>query len=191
LRRFFPERSWSVSPAIRSLAKRPSHLLRGFLQERAALKQRGVAVGESMLFFGCRDPLQDFLYEDEMRAFEAAGVTRLFSSFSREPGKPKTYVQQAIKNHSEDVWRLLQQDAVVFVCGEASRMAPEVRRAFVGVFQERTATTAADGGLLLRAKSSFLGDTGEHRVRTNCRGCNTSGAACHFHPGSELSNIAI
>ena len=27
----------------------------------AALKQRGVPVGEAMLFFGCRDPLQDFL----------------------------------------------------------------------------------------------------------------------------------
>ena len=105
---------------------------RGFLQERAALKQQGVPVGESMLFFGCRDPLQDFLYEDELRAFEAAGVTRLFPVFSREPGKPKTYVQQAIKKHSEDVWRLLQQEAVVFVCGEASRMAPEVRQAFVG-----------------------------------------------------------
>jgi cytochrome P450 / NADPH-cytochrome P450 reductase len=117
---------------------------RGFLQERAALKQRGVPVGESMLFFGCRDPLQDFLYEDEMRVFEAAGVTRLFPVFSREPGKPKTYVQQAIKNHSEDVWRLLQQEAVVFVCGEASRMAPDVRQAFTGLFQERSATTAAD-----------------------------------------------
>jgi cytochrome P450 / NADPH-cytochrome P450 reductase len=117
---------------------------RGFLQERAALKQRGVPVGESMLFFGCRDPLQDFLYEEEMRAFEAVGVTRMLPCFSREPGKPKTYVQQVIKNHSEDVWRLLQQEAVVFVCGEASRMAPEVRQAFAGVFQERNATTAAD-----------------------------------------------
>ena len=103
---------------------------RGFLQERAALKQQGVPVGEAMLFFGCRDPLQDFLYEDELRAFEAAGVTRLFAAFSREPGKPKTYVQQAIREHSDEVWRLLQQEAMVFVCGEASRMAPDVRQAF-------------------------------------------------------------
>ena len=74
---------------------------RGFLQERAALKQQGVPVGESLLFFGCRDPLQDFLYEDELRAFEAAGVTRLYAAFSREPGKPKTYVQQAIEAHGD------------------------------------------------------------------------------------------
>ena len=87
-----------------------------------------------MLFFGCRDPLQDFLYEDEMRGFEAAGVTRLISAFSREPGKPKTYVQQAITDHGEEVWRLLQQEAIVFVCGEASRMAPEVRQAFIDLF---------------------------------------------------------
>ena len=103
---------------------------RGFLQERAALKQQGVPVGEAMLFFGCRDPLQDFLYEDELRAFEAAGVTRLYAAFSREPGKPKTYVQQAIREHGDEVWRLLQQEAMVFVCGDASRMAPDVRQAF-------------------------------------------------------------
>ena len=117
---------------------------RGFLQERAALKQRGVPVGEAMLFFGCRDPLQDFLYEDELRAFEAAGVTRLYAAFSREPGTPKTYVQQAIKEQSEAVWRLLQQEAMIFVCGEASRMAPDVRQAFAGVFRERTGTSASD-----------------------------------------------
>ncbi len=117
---------------------------RGFLQERAALKRQGVPVGEFILFIGCRDPLQDFLYEDELRAFEAAGVTRLLPAFSREPGKPKTYVQQAIQNHSEDVWRLLHQEAVIFVCGEASRMAPSVRQALAGVFQQRTGATASD-----------------------------------------------
>jgi cytochrome P450/NADPH-cytochrome P450 reductase len=58
--------------------------------------------------------------------------------FSREPDKPKTYVQQAIQANSDDVWRLLRQDAIVFVCGEASRMAPDVRQAFVGLFREHT-----------------------------------------------------
>ena len=117
---------------------------RGFLEDRAALKKRGVPIGPSLLFFGCRDPLQDFLYEEELRGFETVGVTRLICAFSRQPGKPKTYVQQAIAEHSEEVWGFLQQEAVVFVCGEASRMAPEVRQAFIDLFSKRTSAAAAD-----------------------------------------------
>ncbi|HEX3348305.1 MAG TPA: cytochrome P450, partial [Acetobacteraceae bacterium] len=118
---------------------------RGFLQERAALRERGVPIGPSLLFCGCRDPLQDFLYEEEMRDFDATGVTRLFCAFSREPGRQKTYVQQAIREQGEEVWRLLQQEAVVFVCGEASRMAPQLREAFIDLFRERTGAGVADG----------------------------------------------
>jgi cytochrome P450 / NADPH-cytochrome P450 reductase len=118
---------------------------RGFLQERAALKKQGAPVGPSLLFFGCRDPLQDFLYEEEMRRFEAAGVTRLICAFSREPGRPKSYVQQAIADHGEEVWRLLQQEGIVFVCGEAARMAPGVRQAFIDLFVARTGAAVADG----------------------------------------------
>jgi cytochrome P450/NADPH-cytochrome P450 reductase len=63
---------------------------------------------------------------------------------SREPGKPKTYVQHALKANSDAVWQLLSQDGVIFVCGEASRMAPEVRQGFAELFRERTGTGAAD-----------------------------------------------
>jgi cytochrome P450/NADPH-cytochrome P450 reductase len=122
---------------------------RGFLEERAAFKKKGVPIGPSLLFFGCRDPLQDFLYEDELRAFETAGVTRLVCAFSREPGKPKTYVQQAIADHAEEVWRLLQEEGIVFVCGEASRMAPEVRQAFIDLFMKCTGAAAPDGNAWL------------------------------------------
>ena len=118
---------------------------RGFLQERAALKKQGVPVGESLLFFGCRDPLQDFLYEDELRAFEADGVVRLHAAFSREPGKPKAYVQNALREQGAEVWRLLQAGASIYVCGDASRMAPDVRRAFVDLYKERAGASEADG----------------------------------------------
>jgi cytochrome P450/NADPH-cytochrome P450 reductase len=118
---------------------------RGFLFERAALKKQGAPIGESFLFFGCRDPLQDFLYQDEMRAFEAEGVAKLVCAFSREPGKPKTHVQQAIAENGDAVWELLQKEASVFVCGEASRMAPEVKQAFVDLFCKHTGASAADG----------------------------------------------
>jgi cytochrome P450 / NADPH-cytochrome P450 reductase len=118
---------------------------RGFLLERAALKKQGAPIGESLLFFGCRDPMQDFLYEDEMRAFEAGGVTKLVCAFSREPDKPKTYVQQAIAANGDAVWEFLQKDAPIFVCGEASRMAPDVKQAFVDLFCQRTGASAADG----------------------------------------------
>jgi cytochrome P450/NADPH-cytochrome P450 reductase len=118
---------------------------RGFLLERAALKKQGAPIGESLLFFGCRDPMQDFLYEDEMRAFEAGGVTKLVCAFSREPGKPKAHVQQAIAANGDAVWDLLQKEAPVFVCGEASRMAPDVRQAFVDLFCKRTGVSPADG----------------------------------------------
>src|SRR6201999_4158801 len=46
---------------------------RGFLQERAASKAKGAALGPAMLFFGCRDPAQDYLYADELKAFAADG----------------------------------------------------------------------------------------------------------------------
>ena len=33
---------------------------------------------------------------------------------------------------------------MVFVCGEASRMAPDVRQAFASLFEQHTAASAAD-----------------------------------------------
>jgi cytochrome P450/NADPH-cytochrome P450 reductase len=60
-------------------------------------------------------------------------------------GKPKTHVQQAIAANGDAVWGLLQKEAPIFACGEASRMAPDVKQAFVDLFCQRTGASATDG----------------------------------------------
>jgi cytochrome P450/NADPH-cytochrome P450 reductase len=60
------------------------------------------------------------------------------------PGEAKKYVQDVIKQYHDEVWRLLQAGANVYVCGEANRMAPAVRSAFMEVFSRETNVSAAD-----------------------------------------------
>jgi cytochrome P450/NADPH-cytochrome P450 reductase len=109
---------------------------RGFLQERAALKAQGKEVGKSLLYFGCRHPEQDFIYEDELHAFAEQGITDLSVAFSRLDGK-KTYVQDKIKEDQDKVWQLLQEGAIIYICGDASKMAPDVRKAFAAIYQAK------------------------------------------------------
>src|SRR5258706_1277296 len=91
---------------------------RGFLQERAALKTKGAALGPAMLFFGCRHPDQDYLYADELKAFEASAITELHTAFSRAEG-PKTYVQNLVTAQKERIWSLIEQGAIIYFCGDA------------------------------------------------------------------------
>jgi cytochrome P450 / NADPH-cytochrome P450 reductase len=117
---------------------------RGFLQERAALKKQGKTVGPSHLFFGCRRPDQDFIYADELKAFEADGTTTLHVAFSRASGHPKTYVQDLVKAEAATLWELLQKGAHIYVCGDASKMAPAVRAAFIALVADRGGIPRAD-----------------------------------------------
>jgi cytochrome P450/NADPH-cytochrome P450 reductase len=111
---------------------------RGFLQERAWLKSQGTPVGRSMLFFGCRHPEQDFLYADELAALARDGVTDLKVAFSRIPGEKKMYVQDLLLEEQDAVWQMVESGAVVYVCGDASRMAPDVRRALAAIHAQKT-----------------------------------------------------
>ena len=111
---------------------------RGFLQERAALKAEGAEIGKSLLFFGCRHPQQDFIYEEELLRFEQQGVTTLATSFSRVEGQQKCYVQNEIYARRDEVWQMIEDGAIVYVCGDAARMAPDVRRTFAAVYREKT-----------------------------------------------------
>lgn len=116
---------------------------RGFLQERAAVQAQGREVASALLFFGCRHPQQDFIYEDELRQFEAQGVAQLVTAFSRVAGEPKCYVQDQLYARRDQVWQMIEQGAVIYVCGDASRMAPDVRRTLGAIYREKTGADEA------------------------------------------------
>jgi cytochrome P450/NADPH-cytochrome P450 reductase len=70
---------------------------RGFLQERAMQAQAGRQVAKSILFFGCRNPDEDYLYaNEELGEWKELGVVDLRPAFSRAPelSEGQKYVQQ-------------------------------------------------------------------------------------------------
>ncbi len=117
---------------------------RGFLQERAHRKAQGASLGPAMLFFGCRHPEQDYLYADELKTFAADGITELHTAFSRADG-PKTYVQHLVAAQKDRVWNLIEQGAIIYVCGDGGKMEPDVKAALVTIYRERTGADADAG----------------------------------------------
>ncbi|MGO8946968.1 MAG: bifunctional cytochrome P450/NADPH--P450 reductase [Ktedonobacterales bacterium] len=115
---------------------------RGFLQERAALKEQGKPLGPALLFFGCRHADQDYIYRAEMEAYAAQGVATLYTAFSRIPGHSKSYVQDLLKQQADQVWQLLQDGAIVFVSGDAGSMEPAVRATLQDIYASKTGATA-------------------------------------------------
>ena len=102
-----------------------------------------------MLFFGCRHPEQDYLYADELKAFAADGITELHTAFSRGDG-PKTYVQHLIAAQKDRVWSLIEQGAIVYVCGDGGKMEPDVKAALVAIYRERSGADENAGAALDR-----------------------------------------
>src|SRR5712671_540138 len=115
---------------------------RGFLQERAARKAQGATLGPGLLFFGCRHPEQDFLYADELKGFAAGGITELHTAFSRAEG-PKTYVQNLVAAQKDKVWSLIEQGAIIFVCGDGGKMEPDVKATLTSIYRERSGADVA------------------------------------------------
>jgi cytochrome P450/NADPH-cytochrome P450 reductase len=113
---------------------------RGFLQERAARQADGQTLGPAMLLFGCRHPDQDFLYADELKAFAAGNIVELHVAFSRGGG-PKTYVQDVIVAQQDRVWSLIEQGAIIYVCGDGGKMEPGVKAALTALYRARMSAT--------------------------------------------------
>lgn len=110
--------------------------MRAFLQERAWQREQGMAVGATLLFFGCRRRDEDYIYENELMEYSRnKTLTALYTAFSREDAS-KVYVQSRLAEHAEQVWGLIQnQGAHIYVCG-ATRMGTDVHAVLEGIVAE-------------------------------------------------------
>ncbi|MCY9057681.1 bifunctional P-450/NADPH--P450 reductase [Bacillus inaquosorum] len=128
---------------------------RGFLQARAALKREGKTLGEAHLYFGCRND-RDFIYRDELEQFEKDGIVTVHTAFSRKEGMPKTYVQHLMSDHAETLISILDRGGRLYVCGDGSKMAPDVEAALQKAYQSVHGTSEQEGQNWLK----HLQDTG-------------------------------
>jgi sulfite reductase (NADPH) flavoprotein alpha-component len=119
---------------------------RAFLHHRRA---HGLT-GRSWLFFGDRNAHCDFLYRTELESFlRGRELSRLDTAFSRDQPE-KVYVQQRILESGRELWSWLQDGAMIFVCGDASRMAKDVDAALRSVFVAHGRRSEAQAQLELR-----------------------------------------
>jgi cytochrome P450/NADPH-cytochrome P450 reductase len=133
---------------------------RGFLQQRAAQQGAGKTLGPSLLFFGYRDA-RDFLYKEELTAFETQGVAKVHTVSSREPADGRKYVQDEIATRGDEVWGLIERGAVIFVCGNTKTMAPGVRAALADIQRAHTGGSEEDAQAwiaAMRAQDRFVED---------------------------------
>ncbi|PCJ31943.1 MAG: sulfite reductase subunit alpha [Gammaproteobacteria bacterium] len=113
---------------------------RAFLEEREMRE----AKGDNWLFFGDQHEKTDYLYRDEITAWQQSGVlNKLSLAWSRDTDK-KVYVQTLIHEQGEDFFKWLEQGAYIYICGDASRMAADVDTAIRDVICEH-GNTDADG----------------------------------------------
>jgi len=118
---------------------------RAFVQERVATGARG----RNWLLFGARYFARDFLYQLEwQRALKQGALARLDLAFSRD-GSRKAYVQERILEAGAALHEWLENGATLYVCGDATRMAPDVHAALAG-------TIAKHGGLSIEAAQERL-----------------------------------
>ena len=87
------------------------------------------ATGKNWLFFGDRSQKTDYLYGEEWESYQKDGIlNELDLAWSRDQAE-KVYVQHKMLEKGSQLWGWLNDGAVFYVCGDASRMAKDVDQA--------------------------------------------------------------
>uniref|UniRef100_A0A9J7YGE6 Nitric oxide synthase n=1 Tax=Cyprinus carpio carpio TaxID=630221 RepID=A0A9J7YGE6_CYPCA len=142
---------------------------RSFWQQRLydiENKGRLLVACPMILVFGCRQSQIDHIYKEEtIQAKNKEVFKELYTAYSREPGKPKKYVQDVLREQlSETVYKYLREEGGhIYVCGDVT-MAGDVLKTVQQIFKLHGNMSLEDAGFYI----SKLRD--EHRYHEDIFG---------------------
>lgn len=115
--------------------------LRSHLKMRAALGQC-----VNWLMFGERNAAHDFLYRDELQAWQTQGLLhRLDMAFSRDQSQ-RRYVQDLLAEAAAELRQWVTDGAAIYVCGSLTGMATGVDTALRQILGEREVDLLLEAG---------------------------------------------
>ncbi|MGH1335979.1 MAG: bifunctional cytochrome P450/NADPH--P450 reductase [Aureispira sp.] len=106
---------------------------RGFIQERVAQGDEG----KMLLFFGCDHPDVDFLYQEELMAWQKQSNLEIFPAFTYQEVDGVKFVQHQVWKERAAIWAALEQGATIYVCGNGEHMAPAVKETLIEICAEK------------------------------------------------------
>ena len=128
---------------------------RGFIRERVKYLElqadSNVKLGKHVLFYGCRNE-SDFLYKDEWPVYAKSlgDAFEMHVAYSRVPGEKKVYVQDLMKEHTDEIFQLLMDGGFIYVCGDAKGMARGVHQTFIEILVQKMQILEGEAAEMLK-----------------------------------------
>ncbi|KDN34995.1 riboflavin synthase domain-like protein, partial [Tilletiaria anomala UBC 951] len=120
---------------------------RGFIAERALMRQSGRNVGPTVLYYGSSGE-EDVLHREELLQWKQSGdldLRLVFSSLEEANAKAQQYdlvegckyVQHRVWAERADIVQLFDDGAQLFLCGSGQRLGAGVRKVLIDITRER------------------------------------------------------
>ncbi|CCH45229.1 NADPH-ferrihemoprotein reductase [Wickerhamomyces ciferrii] len=124
---------------------------RGFIRDRVKQAENGSQIGKTVLFYGSRNSTEDFLYKEEWPQYaKTLGESfELITAFSRETSK-KVYVQHKLLEQADEILKLIDAGAFIYVCGDAAKMARDVNNALIEIISKGKGLTEDQAHEIIR-----------------------------------------
>lgn len=119
--------------------------MRAFIQDRVAIAAARAGgseahLGPAILYYGCRSAEEDFLYREELAAWEKLGVVKVRTAFSKKPDAADgrtSHVDERIWEDREELKGLFAEGAKILVCGSAARLGRSTAEACLKIYAEQ------------------------------------------------------